>query len=289
MAHGWNSREDGGAGGTDQAARFRRRVVAAGDCCIRARKSPAPDCQRVRHSSRGDLGGGWERGVEEAWGGGGGREWGAGLGLEAGRGRFGVWSAAIGRDEDGWFVDITNRSGQTLEAYEITIDSPALNAHLRRDDCCFASIAPGPVPPGGSVRVRLDKVGSTKHLGRHAVFSLAMFSDGSFEGSSRARDVLMQRRAQAEKDAAFWIDTIDKVTSGRPTDAARRLSTYRAARSMYADVSSAALAAFGIPDLIKSAEQDPGRFADAAAATRAGIGASRDALALRLAQVQTAR
>jgi hypothetical protein len=58
---------------------------------------------------------------------------------------------------------------------------------------------------------------------------------------------------------------------------------------MYDDVSSAALSAFGIPELIKTAEQDPTRLLEAAAAARAGILASRDALAVRLAHTRTAR
>jgi hypothetical protein len=124
---------------------------------------------------------------------------------------------------------------------------------------------------------------------RRAAFSFAMFSDGSFQGSSRTRDVVMRRRVQAEREATFWIGTIDKVAAGSPADAARRLSIYTEARSKYDDVSLTALAAFGIPELIKAAEQNPAGFSEAAAATRAGLVASRDALALRLAQPRTPR
>ena len=79
------------------------------------------------------------------------------------------------------------------------------------------------------------------------------------------------------------------MAAGPQSDAARRLSLYTEARSKYDDVSLTALAAFGIPELIKATEQDPARFNDAAAATRAGLVASRDALALRLAQPRTPR
>ena len=41
--------------------------------------------------------------------------------------------------------------------------------------------------------------------------------------------------------------------AGPPAAAARRLATYRDARSMYDDVSMAALTAFGIPELIDAA------------------------------------
>ena len=79
------------------------------------------------------------------------------------------------------------------------------------------------------------------------------------------------------------------MVAGPSADAARRLSIYTEARSKYDDVSLTALAAFGIPELIKAAEQDPARFSDTAAATRAGLVASRDALASRLAQPRNAR
>lgn len=195
-------------------------------------------------------------------------------------------SASVGHDDAGWFLAVTNRSRQVLEAYEITIGGPTPGALMRRDDCCFGRTEPGPVPAGGVVRVRLDTPGL---LARRATFSLAMFSDGSFEGSSRARAVVMRRRTQAAREAIFWIGTIDKVAAGPPAAAARRLSIYQEARSKYDDVSIAALAAFGIPALIKTAEQDPARFSEAAAATRAGIVASRDALTLRLARPRSAR
>ena len=160
---------------------------------------------------------------------------------------------------------------------------------MRRDDCCFGRSEPGPVPAGGVVRVRLDTIRAPALLARRVTFSLAMFSDGSFEGSSRARNVVMRRRTQAEREAAFWIGTIDKVAAGPPSAAARRLSIYAEARSKYDDISLAVLAAFGIPELIKAAERETARFNQAAAATRAGIVASRDALTLRLARPRSAR
>ena len=116
-----------------------------------------------------------------------------------------------------------------------------------------------------------------------------MFSGGSFEGSHRARDVLIARRAQAANEAAFWIVAIDKVMAGPPAAAARRLATYRDARSMYDDVSVAALTAVGIPELIDEAEREQARVTDAAAATRAGIVDARDAFKLRLAHTHTVR
>lgn len=198
-------------------------------------------------------------------------------------------SAAVGHDDAGWFLAITNRSRRALEAYEITIGGPVQGVHLRRDDCCFARSEPGPVLAGDVIRVRLDTVRAVALVSRRAAFSFAMFSDGSFQGSSRTRDVVMRRRVQAEREATFWIGTIDKVAAGSPADAARRLSIYTEARSKYDDVSLTALAAFGIPELIKAAEQNPAGFSEAAAATRAGLVASRDALALRLAQPRTPR
>ena len=198
-------------------------------------------------------------------------------------------SAAVGHDDAGWFLAITNRSRRVLEAYEITIGGPVQGAFMRRDDCCFARSEPGPVAAGDVIRVRLDTLRAPALVSRRARFSFAMFSDGSFEGSSRARDVVMRRRVQAEREASFWIRTIDKVAAGPKPDAARRLSIYTEARSKYDDVSLTALAAFGIPELIKAAERDPASFSDAAAATRAGLVASRDALALRLAQPRNAR
>jgi hypothetical protein len=198
-------------------------------------------------------------------------------------------SAAIGHDDAGWFLAITNRSRHVLEAYEVTIGGPVQGGHMRRDDCCFARSEPGPVPAGDVIRVRLDTIRAPALLSKRAVFSFAMFSDGSFEGSSRARDVLIRRRTQTEREASFWIGTIDKIAAGSPADAARRLSIYMEARSKYDDVSFAAMAAFGIPELVKSAGQDPARFHEAAAASRAGLVASRDALALRLAHPRAAR
>ena len=198
-------------------------------------------------------------------------------------------AAAVGHDDAGWFVAVSNRSRQALEAYEITVGGPVQGGQLRRDDCCFARSGPGAVPSGGVIRVRLDAIRAPALIGRHATFSFAMFSDGSFEGASRTRDLVMRRRVQAEREANFWIGTIDKVAAGPQSAAARRLSIYTEARSKYDDVSIAALAAFGIPELIKVAEQNPAQFADAAAATRAGIVASRDALTLRLAQPRASR
>jgi membrane associated rhomboid family serine protease len=198
-------------------------------------------------------------------------------------------SATVGSDASGWFVDIGNRSTQALEAYEIAIGAPGTTAHLRRDDCCFAATEPGPVPAGSVIRVRLGQLRPSSFLGRRAAFMVALFGDGSFEGSSQARDVFVRRRIQAEREAAFWLDTIDKIAAGPTAAAAQRLSIYTEARSKYDDVSMAALAAFGIPELIKAARQDPDRFADAAAATRAAIVASRDALTLRLAQPRAPR
>lgn len=198
-------------------------------------------------------------------------------------------SAAVGRDAAGWFLAITNRSRHVLEAYEITIGDPVQGAHMRRDDCCFGRSEPGPVAAGDVIRVRLDTIRPPALVSKRAAFSFAMFSDGSFEGSSRTRDVIMRRRIQAEREARFWIGTIDKVAAGPTSAAARRLSLYREARSKYDDVSLAALAAFGIPVLIKAAEQDPASFSDAAAATRADLVASRDALALRLARPRNPR
>jgi membrane associated rhomboid family serine protease len=198
-------------------------------------------------------------------------------------------AAAVGHDDSGWFLAVSNRSRYVLEAYELTIEGPMVGAHMRRDDCCFASRAPGPVPSGGVVRVRLDQMRAPAHLARRVTFLVAMFSDGSFEGSSRARDVFIRRRTQTEREAAFWIGTIDKVSAGPAAAAARRLSIYQEARSKYDDVSLAALGVFGIPELIKLTEQDPTRFADVAAATRAGIVASRNALASRLAQLRAER
>jgi membrane associated rhomboid family serine protease len=198
-------------------------------------------------------------------------------------------SAAVGHDDAGWFLAVTNKSRQILEAYEITIGGPTPGALMRRDDCCFGRSEPGPVPAGGVVRVRLDTIRAPALLARRVTFSLAMFSDGSFEGSSRARNVVMRRRTQAEREAAFWIGTIDKVAAGPPSAAARRLSIYAEARSKYDDISLAVLAAFGIPELIKAAERETARFNQAAAATRAGIVASRDALTLRLARPRSAR
>jgi len=198
-------------------------------------------------------------------------------------------SAAVGHDDAGWFLAITNRSRRALEAYEITIGGPVQGVHLRRDDCCFARSEPGPVLAGDVIRVRLDTIRASALVSRRAAFSFAMFSDGSFEGASRTRDLVMRRRVQAEREANFWIGTIDKVAAGPQSAAARRLSIYTEARSKYDDVSIAALAAFGIPELIKVAEQNPAQFADAAAATRAGIVASRDALTLRLAQPRASR
>ena len=198
-------------------------------------------------------------------------------------------AAAVGRDEAGWFVAVNNRSPHVLEAYEIAVGGPGQGGHLRRDDCCFARTAPGPVPAGGVIRIRLDTIRAPASIGRRAEFTFAMFSDGSFEGSSRTRDLVMRRRVQVEREAAFWIGTIDKVAAGPQAAAARRLSSYTEARSKYDDVSLAALAAFGIPELIKAAGQNPAQFADAAAATRAAIVASRDALTLRLAQPRATR
>jgi hypothetical protein len=198
-------------------------------------------------------------------------------------------SASVGRDDAGWFLAVTNRSTLALEAYELTIESPLGMAHMRRDDCCFAASEPGPVPAGGTVRVPLDKLRAPAELARRAVFSLAMFSDGSYEGSRRARDVLIARRAQAEKEATFWIGAIDRIAAGPPAAAAKRLSLYREVRADYDAASGAATSALGIPALITSAEQDPSRFADAAAATRAALVKSRDALARRLTQPQASR
>jgi len=198
-------------------------------------------------------------------------------------------SAAIGHDDAGRFLAITNRSRHVLEAYEISIGGPWKGAYLRRDDCCFPPSGHGPVPAGDVIRVRLDTISTPALASRHAAVSFAMFSDGSFEGSSRARDVVMRRRAQAEREAGFWIGTIDKVAAGPAAAAARRLSVYQEARSKYDDVSMAVLAPLGIPDLIKSAEQDPAHFPDAAAAARTRIVVARDALTLRLAQPRSPR
>lgn len=192
-------------------------------------------------------------------------------------------SAALRRDDKGWYLAVTNGSHRALEAYELTIEGPMMTAHMRRDDCCFAPTEPGPVPPGGVGRVPIDKNGAPEQLGRRVVFSLAMFSDGSFEGSRRARDILRARREQAQREAAFWIGVIDKIAKGDPAAAARRLSVYREVRSGYDDASNAALVALGIPALIASAERDPAGFKEAAALTGAAIAKSQEALAVRLA------
>ena len=198
-------------------------------------------------------------------------------------------SGAVGHDDAGWFLAVTNRSSQVLEAYELTIEGPMVTAHMRRDDCCFASSQPGPVPPGGVVRVPIDRNRAPEHLGRRVTFSLAVFSDGSFEGSSRARDILRVRRTQAQREATFWIGAIDRIAAGPPASTASRLSLYRDVRSGYDDASNAALVGLGIPALITSAEQNPAGFVDAAAATRAAILTSREALAERLAQMRQRR
>lgn len=191
-------------------------------------------------------------------------------------------TATVDRDATGWQVVVRNNSDRVLEAYEISVADPATTGKLWRDDCCFGADGSRPIPPGTWTRIGLGDSFRSSHVAPHASLSLVLFADGSFEGSSRARDEILRRRAQVADEATFWIKKIETVSAMQPGEAAPLLERHIRVRSMFGDASTRALKAFRVGDLITVALHDPDRFADEAARTRALIQASREALLARI-------
>jgi hypothetical protein len=109
-----------------------------------------------------------------------------------------------------------------------------------------------------------------------------MFADGSFEGSSRARDEIVRRRTLVIDEATFWIKKLEAVSAMPPAEAAPLLEAHIRVRTLFGDASVRALKAFRIGDLITVALHDPARFRDESVRTKLLIQVSRETLLARI-------
>lgn len=192
-------------------------------------------------------------------------------------------TARLDSDGSGSFIVVRNGADRVLEAYALSVDGIPGQGHAWRDDCCIHSEGHGPIAPGTEGRIAAKE---SRLIWRgvrvRMLVNAAVFEDGSFEGSRNLRDRMMRRRVDAVRDADFWIQKLDVVTSVPAADVAARLDVYANARAHYSDVSTELVTAFGIYKLMTDLKTAPSAAANRIGETRAAIMTARAKLGARL-------
>ena len=191
-------------------------------------------------------------------------------------------TADFGVDRSGVHVTVSNHGGRVLEAYDLTVLARSVQGSVWRDDCCFNTSGQPPVPAGGSVRIPLMGRAPSKRETPQVRVNVAMFDDGSFEGSRNVRDDFVRRRRDAIRDADYWIGKLEIVASAPAPAVASRLQAYADARAHYSPVSITVVTTFGVYKLMTSAADDPSGISERVRQTRAALVATRDRLVARL-------
>jgi membrane associated rhomboid family serine protease len=187
---------------------------------------------------------------------------------------------------------IENDSDRALEAYRFNVKGGGqLLASGWRDDCCFgAASSMRPIAPHSVARLALRPVAGGVTLGPpKAQITLAVFDDGSFEGSRQEFDELVKQRKFVADDAAYWRSVIYQQQN---TDFKMRFRAFNDAFD--SQRRSSALAqpageALGIPELIFAAGSNPDAYASVSASAVRNLDAAERALRTRLAAPDAAR
>ena len=195
-------------------------------------------------------------------------------------------TATIGHDRTGLHIIVNNHGGRRLEAYDLTVIAGTLSGHVWRDDCCLHSDGHTPVIPGGTARIAMRDTGRSMPGEPRVQVNAVMFDDGTFEGSRRLRDAIVQRRRNVVHDADYWIEKLAIVASAPASSVASRLQIYADARANYTDVSITVVTAFGIYELMVGAKQEASGVADSVRRTRDALIAVRESLIARLNAVR---
>ena len=194
-------------------------------------------------------------------------------------------TATLAENSQQSFVVIENLSDRTLEAYRftVTLDGQIIAAGWR-DDCCFGPVsAQQPIAPHSSVQVPVARTFGVS-LGRPKTqISLAVFDDGSFEGSREEFDRLIRQRQFVADAAAYWRSA---VYAEQGAEFSKRFAGFTEAYKK--QVNATALGrdagdALGIPQLIFAAGSNPEAYASVAERTAVNLDAIERALRARLA------
>jgi len=191
-------------------------------------------------------------------------------------------TADFGVDRSGVHVMVNNRGDRVLEAYDLTVLAGGLQGHVWRDDCCFTPDGQRPVSPGRSARIPLTGGRPAARQAPQVRVRVAMFDDGSFEGSRNVRDDFVQRRRDVISEADYWSGKLE-IVAGVPASAvASRLQAYADARAHYSPVSITVVTTFGIYKLMTGAAEDPSGINERVRQTRTALISTRDRLIARL-------
>lgn len=174
----------------------------------------------------------------------------------------------IGRSEGRATALIRNPSTRTLEAVRFSLEMFGRSETFAEDYCC--QLTPRSVATArgiGPRQSRTTMLGVTMTaLGltaTRATVTLAVFTDGTYEGSRALKIALDRERADKAAAAAYWVEHLDAVAAMTPADA----RTYLLARiddvERTARASHAVPELFAVPSLLGEALRAPDRFARA--------------------------
>lgn len=183
------------------------------------------------------------------------------------------------------FVLLENHGDRTLEAYrfQVLLDGQTIAAGWR-DDCCFGPVSRAqPLAPHSSVRLPIRRTFGVS-IGRpKATITLAVFDDGSFEGSREEFDDLLRQRKFVADDAAYWRSAIyqqqDAESKSRLAAFTKAYDTQKRSTAF----GQPAGEALTIPQLIFAAGTNPTAYASVASATTINLDAIERALRARIA------
>jgi membrane associated rhomboid family serine protease len=189
-------------------------------------------------------------------------------------------------------VVIDNRSDRALEAYRfnVKLDGATVAAGWR-DDCCFSPVSSmRPIPPHSSAHVPVQPMIGRISIGRpNPQITLAVFDDGSFEGSRDEFNALVKQRKFVADDAAYWRSAIYQQ---QDADFKARFAAFTeafATQKRSTSLGQPAGEALAIPQLIFASATNPEAYAAVAKQTTTNLDAIERALRARLAAPDAVR
>jgi rhomboid protease GluP len=186
-------------------------------------------------------------------------------------------------------VIIENHSDRPLEAYRFSVKGGGqLLASGWRDDCCFgAASSMRPIAPHTSVHLPLRPVAGGVTLGPpKPEITLAVFDDGSFEGSRQEFDDLVKQRKFVADDAAYWRSVIYQQQDVEFKRRFKALTDAFESQKRSSALGRQAGEALGIPELIFAAGTNPEAYASVSASAMSNLDAAERALRARLAAAE---
>lgn len=175
---------------------------------------------------------------------------------------------------------VGNRTTRTVEAFKIAIeDGNGRRSQFGGDYCCLGPATRDSMPlhPGEMRMIQLGIPSSPGFAPPRVRVLLAVFDDGSFEGSTNLKRALDIERAQHADDADYWIRQLDSVAGMTPEGAAAVLMTDIDERARAAETNKRSLDVFGVASLPGLAKRSPTQFADRVLRERAQLEQLRSA------------